>query len=144
MDLFRNNNAFPNNVNQGGDAVVMQDVQGVHQGITDDEFFHLTCHVDANMKAKIQRGEFVELEKLLAKDKFRNPNAAAGQRMELVSKGGETFIMPVDKENRISNVRRWEQAFRIYAAIYSQANLTRAAEIWQYVFVINSAASAYV
>ena len=51
--------------------------------------------------------------------------------------------MPVDRDNKITNVRHWEQAFRIYAAIYSQANPHRAAEIWQYVFVINSAASAY-
>ena len=52
--------------------------------------------------------------------------------------------MPAERENRITNVRRWEQAFRIYAAIYSQANPHRAAEIWQYVYVINSAASTYV
>ena len=64
--------------------------------------------------------------------------------MELVNKGGETFIMPVEKDNKIANVRRWEQAFRIYAAIYSQANPHRSSEIWQYVYVINSAASTYV
>ena len=34
---------------------------------TDDQFFHVTCHVDPNMKSKIERGEFVELEKLLPK-----------------------------------------------------------------------------
>ena len=112
------------------------------QGISDDEFFHLTCHVDSNLKAKIEKGEYIDLEKLLVKDKFKNQNV--GQRMELVTKGGETFIMPVDKESKISNVRRWEQAFRIYAAIYSQANPHRSAEIWQYVFVINSAASTYI
>ena len=64
--------------------------------------------------------------------------------MELVSRRGETFIMPIEKENKITNVRRWEQAFRIYAAIYSQANPQRASEIWQYVYVINSAASSYI
>ena len=64
--------------------------------------------------------------------------------MELVSRGGETFIMPVENsDHKITNVRKWEQAFRIYAAIYSQANPHRSAEIWQYVFVINSAASTY-
>ena len=34
--------------------------------------------------------------------------------------------------------------FRIYAAIYSQVNPHRSSEIWQYVFVINSAASMYL
>ena len=28
----------------------------------DDEFFHATCHIDAGIKARIQRGEFVELD----------------------------------------------------------------------------------
>ena len=35
----------------------------------DDEFFHLTCHVEASMKQKIERGEFIELDKLLPKVK---------------------------------------------------------------------------
>ena len=86
----------------------------------------------------------MELEKLLLKDKFRAHQQANGQRLELINHGGETFIVPADKENQINNVRRWEQAFQIYAAIYSNANPTRSAEIWQYVFVINSAASTYL
>ena len=67
-----------------------------------------------------------------------------GQRLELVNRGGKTFIVPADKDNKITNVRCWEQAFCIYAAIYSNANPHRAADIWQYVFMINSAASTYV
>ena len=106
-------------------------------GITDDEFFHLTCHVDPNTKAKIEKGEFIKLEKLLVKDRFKQQNSS-GQCMELVSRGGKTFIMPVDSGTKITNVRHWEQAFRIYVAIYSQANPHRSSEIWQYVFVINS------
>ena len=31
----------------------------------DDEYFHLTCHIDIALKQKIERGEFVDLEKLL-------------------------------------------------------------------------------
>ena len=116
--------------------------QGGPQGITDDKFFHLTCHVDSNLKQKIEKGEYVDLEKLLIKDKFKN-QSGGGQHMELISKGGETFIMPVDPDHKITNVRKWEQAFHIYAAIYSQANPHRSSEIWQYVFVINSAASTY-
>ena len=41
-------------------------------------------------------------------------------------------------------MRQWKQAFRVYAAIYSRANPTRAAEIWQYVEIINQAAGTYV
>ena len=36
----------------------------------DDEFFHVTSQIDPGLKAKIERGEFVDLERLLPKDKF--------------------------------------------------------------------------
>ena len=39
-------------------------------GVSDDDFFHLTCHIDPNLFHKIEKGEFVELEKLLPKDKI--------------------------------------------------------------------------
>ena len=29
---------------------------------SDDDFFHVTCHIDENLKTKIQRGEYVDLE----------------------------------------------------------------------------------
>ena len=63
----------------------------------------------------------------------------------MVFREGRPVIVPhVDKSRQITNVRKWEQAFRVYAAIYSQANPSRSAEIWQYVFVINSAAASYM
>ena len=51
----------------------------------DDEFFHLTCNVDANLKSKIERGAFVDLEKLLPKRKDN------GGRLEWISKEGRHF-----------------------------------------------------
>ena len=52
--------------------------QGGVSGIMDDEFFHLTCHVDLNLKHKIERGEFVELDKLLTRDRFRATSLVKG------------------------------------------------------------------
>ena len=64
--------------------------------------------------------------------------------MELVSKGGATYFAPRSRDSpKINSIRKWEQAFRIYAAVYSKANPSRASEIWEYVYVINTAASAY-
>ena len=54
------------------------------------------------MKAKIQKGEFVELEKLLVRDHFKQH--LCGQCMELINRGGEMFIMPVDSGAKIANV----------------------------------------
>ena len=64
--------------------------------------------------------------------------------MELVSKNGLTYFVPLqDRNAQINGLCKWEQAFRVYAAIYSQAQPHRASEIWQYVYVINLAASSY-
>ena len=111
---------------------------------SDDDFFHLTCHIDQSVKDKICRGEFVELERLIQKDRFKRPSGG-GDKLELVHRDGSTFFQASNmNENKITNVRKWEQAFRIYAAIYSAANPHRSAEIWQYIYVINSAAATYI
>ena len=65
-------------------------------------------------------------------------------KLDLVYRDRHSFFIPAASENKINGICRWEQAFRVYAAIYSQANPSCAAEIWQYVHVINTAASAYV
>ena len=113
----------------------------------DDEFFHVTCHIDPSLKAKIERGEFVDLERLLPKDKLCSGGNIAYEsesKVELVSHAGHTYFKPVrDRDAQITGLRKWEQAFRVYAAIYTVANPERSGEIWQYMHVINVAASAY-
>ena len=107
----------------------------------DDEFLHLTCHVDQGLSSKIKKGEYVDLEKLLPKDptrKLTNEN-----RMELVNRDRLPFFVPVTDKEKIGSVRKWKQASRVYAAIYSRANPLRSVEIWQYVYIINLAASSY-
>ena len=90
---------------------------------------------------KIEKGEFVKLEKLLPKDKIGNrPDEG---RMEWVHRDGGTFLVPTQKDAKITSFRRWEQAFRAYATIYCRANPHRSKEIWQYITVINTAASSY-
>ena len=99
----------------------------------DDEFFHITCHVDPTIVSKISKGEFIDLEKLIPKPK--GGLAYSDQKMELVFREGKPVFLPhVDKSHLISGFRKWEQAFRVCAAIYGQANSHRSAEIWQYVF----------
>ena len=107
----------------------------------DDEFFHLTCHVDSGLKAKIEKGQYVDLERLLPRS--RSQIMSDEQRMQFIYKDGASFLVPAEKDNKISEIRRWDQAFRIYATIYCKANPNRSAEIWQYIYVINTAASSY-
>ena len=113
-----------------------------YSNLVDDEFFHISCHVDQVLRQKIEAGQFVELEKLLTRD--HPSNRTSEGRLGLFTKDGLTYFAPAsDRDTQIGNVKRWEQAFRIYAAIYSKANPSCASEIWQYVHIINSASSTY-
>ena len=119
-------------------------VPNVGLGVSDDDFFHLTCHIDPNLIAKIEKGEFVELEKLLPKDRAQYSRGGGEEnRLEWVQRDGNTFLVSAGKDAKITGIRRWEQAFRAYATIYCAANPHRSKEIWQYIAVINTAASAY-
>ena len=80
---------------------------------------------------------------MLPNDKLRR-QPDNGTRLGWWQKGADTFLAPVDKDRKISNVKRWDQAFRIYSTIYCKANPGRSGEIWQYMDVIHTAASAYV
>ena len=97
------------------------------------------------MRLKIERGEFIDLERLLPKERASNrgQDDLNRQLFQLITQGTNTFIeQPVSKSGEINSIRKWDQAFCIYAAIYTQANPERAAEIWQYVYVIHTAAAA--
>ena len=119
-------------------------ILNIGSGVSDDDFFHLTCHIEPSLIHKIEKGEFVELEKLLPKEKLGSTKNSDENRLEWVQREGGTFLVPAQKDNRISGFRRWEQAFQAYATIYCGANPHRAKEIWQYITVINTAASSYV
>ena len=111
----------------------------------DDEFFHVTSQIDPNLKIKIERGEFVELERLLPRD--RNSGRGDdlnGQLFKLITQGTNSYLEPPMPKNsgKINSVKKWDQAFRVYAAIYTHVNPERASEIWQYVYVIHTAAAA--
>ena len=107
--------------------------------MSDDDFFHLTCHIDPTLQGKI------DLDKLLPKGKAGTGSTSSSEdRFGWIQRDGGMFLVTVSsKDSRITGVHKWEQAFRVYATIYCGANPYRSKEIWQYVSVINSAASAY-
>ena len=86
-----------NNVNDNQIGNIIQLAR--QDGISDDEFFHLTCHIDKQLSNKIERGEFVDLEKLLPKERggIPNPGSVDGaSRLEWIYKDGHTFLMPAN------------------------------------------------
>ena len=117
-ELIRKNEPMRNNVM----VQVMQPVDSDN----DDDFFHLACHMDAALKVKIERGEFVDLDRLLRKRRNQGKS-----HLEWITKDGMTFLSPAqDHKNCVSNIKKWDQAFLVYVAIYCQANPGCAGEIW--------------
>ena len=106
----------------------------------------ISVHLDEAMINKIGCGKFVDVETLLPREKLlRSDDSAAA--IEMVRKDGKTYLVASEgnkgEKPRVTGIRSWEKAFRIYAAVYSKINPFRAAEIYQYVHVINVAAAAY-
>ena len=120
--------------------------QLVGSGVSDDDFFHLTCHIDTALKSKIEKGEYVDLDRLLPKENnffSGRVNYSNETKLEWVQSEGSTYLVLAKNASKINCFRQWEQAFRMYATIYCTTHPNRAREIWQYVSVINTASMAY-
>ena len=101
----------------------------------------------ATFRSKIEKGEFVELEKLLPKGRgssFGARDDGASLLQWVVSEGQTYLALSTESNNKITHVKKWDQAFRSYATIYCGANPMRAQEVWQYISVIHTAASSYI
>ena len=109
-----------------------------------DENYMLMGNVEETLKLKIINNEYVDLARLLPKDRLSREE---DHRMELISKGGATFFVPVaDREvnsNAIFSFQRWEQAFRVFSNIYTRAYPERAAELIQYNQLIYTASLSF-
>ena len=93
-------NGFNKSVDlQYGQAI---QIPNIGAGVSDDDFFHLTCHIEPSLIHKIEKGEFIELEKLLPKDKFGKTE----DRLEWVQCKGGTYLVPAQKDNKIASFRK--------------------------------------
>ena len=114
----------------------------------DDEFFHVTSQIDPSLRLRIEWGEFIDLERLLPRDRTMGRSNSGNddlnkQLYQLITQGTNNYIEPpVPKTGKINSIRKWDQAFRVFAAIYTHANPARASKIWQYVYVIHTATAA--
>ena len=133
-------------VKPDGLAPLDRDIMFLRNFDQDDEFFHITSQIEPNFRSKIEKGEYIELERLLPKDRSSLNNKSDDlnrQLFQLITQGTNSYVdQPTPKTGKINNIRKWDQAFRVYAAIYTQANPDRSSEIWQYVYVIHTTAAA--
>ena len=107
----------------------------------DKNYIVVSAHLDDNMIKKIQEGLYVDFGKLLPRDKIV---VEEDTRLEMVVRNGRTFWSPVSNSVSINSFSRWEQAFRVFANIYTKANPARAAELIEYNHVIHTISLSYV
>ena len=118
-------------------AIPVVDVSGI-----DNQLMLICSHIEEEVKQKIRNGEYVDLEKLLPKKQGMPKNE--DYKMNLTSAEGMNFWLPCpEKTKRINSIKRWDEAFRVYASIYAEANPTRGKEVWQYMHTIHSAHSTF-
>ena len=79
-------------------------IMNIGSGVSDDDFFHLTCHIEPSFIHKIKKGEYVELEKLLPKDKVGARNVEEN-RLEWVQRDGGTYLVLAQRDNKIAGFR---------------------------------------
>ena len=103
----------------------------------DQDYVVVGSHIDEGMQEKIIKGMYIDFSKLIPKDKVLIEEDG---RMELVIKNGKSFWIPASHTEsvEINNFSKWEQAFRVYANIYTKGNPNRAAELIEYNHVIHS------
>ena len=139
----RKTKIFPKPGKQIDDMIaLMQDGNKSFSAQMDEDYLVVGGHVDENMKGKIIRGEYVDFSKLIPRDKIL---VEEDNRMELVVKDGKAFwASPTNEVVTINNFNKWEQAFRIYANIYTSEYPNKSTELIQYNHVIHTISLAYV
>lgn len=110
----------------------------------DDKLFALAVHLDKGTIGKIENGDFVELSKLLPRDKVLPEDEF--DKVEIVSKDGKPAFNPiVDKDSSIINCfKKWEAAFDVYAGVFVRAHPKRGPEIFEYKHTIRKASESFV
>ena len=72
-----------------------------------DDFFHVSCHIESNMREKIERGDFVDLEALLPKEKSAggiSMNENLG-RIGIFQEGGKHFWLRLRELTKLTQSR---------------------------------------
>ena len=107
----------------------------------DESYFVVGSHLDMQTIEQIQKGEYIDVGKLIPKDCIM---VEEEQCMELVIHNGHTYYVPVCETTSISNFQRWEQAFRVFANIYMKTNANRSSELIEYNQIIPTASLNFV
>lgn len=116
---------------------------GSHDLKCDDQLFQLTAHVDAPTIAEIRNGVYVDLAKLLPRDRV-TPIQDKG-KFQIVDDDGKPAFAPYTPKDAytINTFKRWELAFDIFAKIYADTYPRRAPELLEYKHIIRRGAESH-
>ena len=100
----------------------------------------LGLHLPANVKAKIHKGEFVQLGSLIQPPGTAPPSMsfALVQDGDKVILGQQPIRLPT-----IDTIEKWTSAFLIYMSVYLEVHTTRAIEMLKYIDTVRSAARQF-
>ena len=110
--------------------------------VVDENYIMVGAHIDSSIKEKIRRGEYINFARLLPRDK---PSFCDKGKLELVNRGRQTYFIPAVERDQsgITSLYKWEQAFRVYANVYTKEFPARASELIEYNHLICTAANTF-
>ena len=76
-----------------------------HSALVDDKYMTIGANIDVHLREKIQDGTFVDFSKLLPHERTFS---SSDQKLELINRVGHTFFVPVEIENGVTNLFKWE------------------------------------
>lgn len=113
----------------------------------DQKHDRITARVNRELIARIGLGQYINLQRLLPKNRV-DPNDDH-DKFRMVTKDSYSYFVD-DKEmsNKedglpVNSIARWDQAFRVYSAIYLKANPSKVAELADYTQSIHKYAATY-
>ena len=113
----------------------------------DEKYSHSTSHLNGALIAKIEKGEFVELAKLIKRSVPSGIAEDENKRIQLYDREGSSYYLPLGNHREtpiaINSYKKWLKAFKLYANIYTKANPWRVKEVFDYIETIEEAAEKY-
>ena len=116
----------------------------LHSIMVDEKYKMVASHVDPATRRKIENFKYVDLAKLLPRDKVLQQE---DQRLTFVNKGGQPWIVPVAESQTsegITSYMKWHLAFRVFLDILTAKYPEKAQELFQYEHVIYSASQTFI
>ena len=126
-----------------GDSLFQIDVarEMIHSVLVDEEYSVVGNHLDESTISEIKRGDYVDFGKLLPRDCIA---IEEDHRLQPIYKDGQVYWQPPMETGNISSYTKWEQAFKVYAKIYTKYHPQRALELIQYSHDIHSAFLTFI